>query len=241
MLRPLVAILPGPSLTPLFVPARRDVAVARFDSIDELLVRAAIEPATCVIADNAALAAGDPARLRTACPDATVCVIADHQVPGADAVLVPDADLQDRLAAMIRFALGEPMRCGPRLQASGIVRIDERWALRVLDIGEGGVRVAAPPDELIGDRAVRIELDDGPTVAACGHEIRRSTTSVVIALNALVSADRTLLRRWMLGHSAALARVTHPPRERARPATRTRRSPRRAPVSTKSPRGPRPP
>jgi hypothetical protein len=240
MLRPLVAILPGPSLPPMLVPSRTDVTVARFESIAALLARAATEPATCVVADGAVLGDGDAARVRAACPEATVCVIAARHVPGADAVLAPDVDLHDRLAAMIRFALGEPMRCGPRLRASGTLRIDERWALPILDVGEGGVRAAAPPADIIGDCALRIELDDGPSVVACGHEIRRSTTSVVFALNALVSGDRTLLRRWMLGHCSGLARVTHPPRERARRETRTPPSARRGRESTTSPRGSRP-
>jgi hypothetical protein len=222
MLRPLVAILPGPSLPPMTIALRPDVAIARFDSVASLLERAATEPATCIVADGATLDAQDVAAVRAACPDATVCVVGCHPVAAADALIAPDDDLPDRLAALVRFALGEPMRCGPRMAATGVLRMEDGRALPILDISEGGVRTASPPADIVSDGALRIEIDEGPTVAARGREIRRSRSAMVVGLHGLVGRDRTALRRWMLSHRSACARVTHPPRASAPMVIRTR-------------------
>ncbi len=221
-MRPLVAILPGPSLPPVFAPARSSTKVALFESLAALIARAAIEPAACGVADGAALGPRGAHCLRAACPDATLCVVGsgarnqEDWFTVADAVLFPDEDLDDRLTALVRFALGEPMRGGPRLRASGRVRVDSGPALVILDVSEGGVRAGPAPDDIIGEVELVIELDEGPTVMARGREIRRHDGSVVLALNALVSRDRTAMRRWMLGHTSARARVSHPPRRHAR-------------------------
>jgi hypothetical protein len=205
MLRALVAVLPGPALPAHLVEARPNVTIVRFDTATALLERAAIEAVGCVIADGAVLDERAIPAIRAACPEATLCVVASRPVAGVDSTLGPDDRMHERVAAFVRFALGEPMRCGPRVPARGTLRIGRRPPLPIVDIGEGGVRAGSPPRAILGDAELRIELDDGPAIVARGREIRRERTSVVFALNALVARDRTALRRWLLGRRPALS------------------------------------
>jgi hypothetical protein len=204
MLHSLVAVVPGPSLPARVVGARPNATVAAFETCAALVDRAGSDAVACVIADAAALDADDLQALRGACPDATLCAVAAEHVAGADAVLRPDDQLAGRVAALVRFALGEPMRCGVRRVARGSVWVDGRRPLPILDVGEGGVRVGARPRDIVGDAALHLELEGGPTIAARGREIRREEECIVLGFNALVARDRTTLRRWLLGRAHLL-------------------------------------
>lgn len=172
-----------------------------------MVASASREAATCIVLAGAVADAASVARVRAVAAGAPIVVVARAAVPLADVVVSPRANGRGRLAAVVRYLLGEPVRASPRVAAAGWVRLDDAAAaVALVDVAEGGVRVRGLERPDGDEHRLTLATADGLAVTARARLIRHhGDDEAVFGFIGLGAGDHQRLRGWLARASGSRA------------------------------------
>jgi hypothetical protein len=197
MLRNLVIIGDPYTRRPPVLPQRPPSELWHCHSTDEVVAAATCHGVTAVVLVGPLATHDAVARLRATAGHLPLVAVTSAACP-ADILVSPRDGARGYLAAVVRYLAGEPVRTSPRICAGGTVRLEGGEALALVDIAEGGVRVAWADDRDLGDQALAIDAEGGLELCVRAREIRRHGGShAVFAFTALGASDRLRLRAWL--------------------------------------------